>query len=219
MKLPDRNIQQEYWQQKRANYSVLKQRDLDVDKLIKEKEDLGKEINTDPLTKIYNRRLFENKIEELNNSRDVGVVFFDVDKFKDFNDKYDSHAEGDKVLKRIGQVMKDNCHTRLPSLYDQVRPFDYPFRIGGDEFALILTDIKSEDVAKVVNRITNSLKQESISLSSGFAVTSKDLSLKEALKKADHNMYQQKDAKKMVEAENKSKKNIIKKFLSKLLAP
>ena len=194
MTLP-KDIQLSHWQQKRVNYSDLKQKALDIENLKKQKAELDTEINLDPLTGLYNRRLFEKISEDLDDSPDVGVVIFDADNFKQINDNY-GHSKGDEVLQRIGQVIKDNCHTRLPSVDDQVRAFDYPFRIGGDEFALILIQIQPEDIPKVISRILNTLNQENISLSCGFAITSPDLTLKEAFVQADQNMYQYKRIKK-----------------------
>jgi diguanylate cyclase (GGDEF)-like protein len=193
MTLP-KDIQLSHWQQKRFNYSDIKQKALDLEKLKKQKAELDTEINLDSLTGLYNRRLFEKISEDLDNSPDVGLVIFDSDNFKQINDNY-GHTKGDEVLKRIADVIKSNCHTRLHSVDDQVRAFDYPFRIGGDEFALILIQIQLEDVSKVINRITDNLKQENISLSSGFAVTSKDMNFKQAFIQADQNMYQDKRAK------------------------
>lgn len=194
MTLP-KDIQLSHWQQKRVNYSDLKQKALDIEELKKQKAESDIEKNLDSLTGLYNRRYFEEISEDLDNSPDIGIVIFDADNFKQINDNY-GHNKGDEVLQRIGQVIKDNCHTRLPSVDDQVRAFDYPFRIGGDEFALILIQIQPEDVSKVIHRITNSLKQENISLSCGFAVTSKEMSLKQAFVQADQNMYQDKRTKK-----------------------
>jgi len=188
MTLP-KDIQLSQWQKKAVNFSELKQNSLNIEEIIRRKAELDKEVNIEPVTQIYNRRLFNKIVEELNYSPDIGVVIFDADNFKKINDNYGGHTKGDEVLKRIAQVIKENCHTSLPSVDDQIRDFDYPFRIGGDEFALLLIQIQPKDVAKVADRITDKLKQENISLSSGFAVTSKDLTLKEAYKKADQNMY------------------------------
>jgi diguanylate cyclase (GGDEF)-like protein len=189
-----KDIQLSQWQKKAANYSDLKQKVLDIEELKRQKAESDIEKNLDPLTGLYNRRLFEKISEDLDNIPDVGIVIFDTDNFKQINDNY-GHTQGDEVLKRIAQIMKDNCHTRLPSADDEVRPFDFPFRIGGDEFALILIQIQPEDVSKVINRITDNLKQENISLSSGFAVTSKDLNFKQAFIQADQNMYLDKQSK------------------------
>jgi len=189
-----KDIQLSQWQKKATNYSDLKQKVLGVEELKKQKAELDTEINLDSLTGLYNRRLFEKISEDLDKSSNVGLVVFDADNFKQINDNY-GHTKGDEVLKRIADVIKSNCHTRLPSVDDQVRAFDYPFRIGGDEFALILIQIQPEDVSKVINRITDNLKQENISLSSGFAVTSKDMNFKQAFVQADQNMYQDKQSK------------------------
>jgi diguanylate cyclase (GGDEF)-like protein len=193
-----KDIQLSQWQKKATNYSDLKQKVLDIEDLKKQKAELDTEINLDPLTGVYNRRLFEKISEDLNSSPNVGIAIFDADNFKQINDTY-GHDKGDEVLKRIAGIIKDNCHTRLPSVDDQVRAFDYPFRIGGDEFALILIQIQPEDVSKVINRIGNDFNKENLSVSMGYAVTSEDLNLKEAFVQADQNMYQYKRIKKTVD--------------------
>lgn len=192
-----REIQLSQWRKNAVNYSKLKRESqVTIDDLKKEKEELGHQLNIDPLTQIYNRRLFETMVGDLNTRRDVGIVIFDTDNFKEINDSQ-GHDKGDEILKKIAQIINENCHTRLPSTDDQVRAFDYPFRFGGDEFGLLLIEIQPKDVSKVVNRITEKLQQNNISVSSGFAVTSPNLTLREAFVQADQNMYQVKQSKKV----------------------
>jgi diguanylate cyclase (GGDEF)-like protein len=86
---------------------------------------------TDPLTGLYNRRLFAESFEkELNRARryglPLGIVLLDLHRFKDVNDKY-GHPRGDDVLRAVAAALQKALRTS-----------DSAFRIGGDEFALLL---------------------------------------------------------------------------------
>jgi len=102
--------------------------------IIIEYEDLKRlELNavTDPLTGLYNRRLFGEAFEkELNRARrysqPLGLVLLDLHRFKEVNDKH-GHPRGDEVLRAAAATLKK-----------ALRASDSAFRIGGDEFALLL---------------------------------------------------------------------------------
>jgi diguanylate cyclase (GGDEF)-like protein len=86
---------------------------------------------TDPLTGLYNRRLFSESFEkELNRARryghPMGLVILDLHRFKEVNDKH-GHPRGDEVLRAAASTLKKALRTS-----------DSAFRIGGDEFALLL---------------------------------------------------------------------------------
>ncbi len=84
----------------------------------------------DPLTGIANRGTFDRLRDLLKTSRSpVALLLIDVDEFKQINDSY-GHATGDMVLKKVAKLLQE-----------QFRSNDYPARIGGDEFAVIMTDI------------------------------------------------------------------------------
>lgn len=96
---------------------------------------------TDELTGLRNRRyLFETLSKELARAKRQGLVTsllsMDVDLFKSINDQY-GHPAGDKVLKRIAQIMQDN-----------LRAEDTVARVGGEEFALLLpnTDLSHAQI-------------------------------------------------------------------------
>src|SRR2546428_12153762 len=102
--------------------------------IIIEYEELKKlELNavTDPLTGLYNRRLFGESFEkELNRARrygqPLGLVILDLHRFKEVNDQH-GHPRGDDVLRAAAATLKKALRTS-----------DSAFRIGGDEFALLL---------------------------------------------------------------------------------
>ncbi len=95
---------------------------------------------TDELTGLYNRREI---IKRLNNElsvrklRELSLLIFDLDHFKDINDQY-GHQCGDQVLKTIGKLIKEN-----------LRPYDIPGRYGGDEFLVILPETNAENAVRV----------------------------------------------------------------------
>jgi diguanylate cyclase (GGDEF)-like protein len=100
----------------------------------------------DPLTRIGNRRAFTRRLaEEVHRAgrydQRFALVVLDVDGFKALNDRH-GHLAGDVALEAIGQVLRDT-----------LRRSDCAFRIGGDEFALILEETEEEEATQVVDRI------------------------------------------------------------------
>lgn len=144
---------------------------------------------TDPLTGLFGRRAFEERLEhDLALARRRGgaltIAYLDLDNFKTLNDLH-GHAEGDRVLRTIGKVLRENR-----------RGGDTAARLGGDEFALVFPDTDQPKAQIVIARLTRDLQRafESgpwrYSCSVG-AVTFQTApsSLKEALHAADVLMY------------------------------
>jgi len=101
---------------------------------------------TDPLTGLYNRRLFSETFEkELNRSRrygsPLGLVILDLHRFKEVNDKH-GHPRGDEVLRAAAATLKKALRTS-----------DSAFRIGGDEFALLLPQTDAEQALALSRRV------------------------------------------------------------------
>jgi diguanylate cyclase (GGDEF)-like protein len=101
---------------------------------------------TDPLTGLYNRRLFGETFEkELNRARryglPLGLVILDLHRFKEVNDKY-GHPRGDEVLRTAASTLKKTLRTS-----------DSAFRIGGDEFALLLPQTDAEQALALSRRV------------------------------------------------------------------
>ncbi len=117
--------------------------------ILMEYEELKKlQVNaaTDPLTGLYNRRLFEEYFEkELNRSRrydlSLALIVLDLHMFKDVNDQF-GHPRGDEVLRLAASTLRHSMRTS-----------DYAFRIGGDEFALLLPQADSEQAGTLGRRI------------------------------------------------------------------
>src|SRR5712664_2225448 len=101
---------------------------------------------TDPLTGLYNRRLFAETFEkELNRARrytqPLGLVTLDLHRFKEVNDKH-GHPRGDEVLRAAAVTLKKALRTS-----------DSAFRIGGDEFALLLPQTDSAQALALSRRV------------------------------------------------------------------
>ncbi|HDL86086.1 MAG TPA: diguanylate cyclase, partial [Candidatus Acetothermia bacterium] len=146
----------------------------------------------DPLTNVYNRRYFNQVIEqEIGRSKrydhPIGFLMIDVDRFKHINDTY-GHQTGDRVLQAVAEL-----------LVEQVRETDLVVRYGGDEFLVVLIETNGE-TESVTERIrmavgqrnqTNELVPFPVTLSIGSAHWTPKLNqtAEEILAKADRNMY------------------------------
>ncbi len=106
---------------------------------------------TDVLTELHNKRHFDKVLfEEFNRAKRMDKPFTlaiaDVDNFKQYNDLY-GHEAGDQALAKVGSVLRE---------YTQ-RAGDFAFRIGGEEFALILQSDpecdKSRDLQAIVSAV------------------------------------------------------------------
>jgi len=105
----------------------------------------------DPLTGLYNRRYFNEMLEyEVGRSgrhrHEFSVLMLDLDDFKDVNDTY-GHPRGDDVLRRLAEVMRLS-----------MRIGDLATRIGGDEFAIILTETGREGAKVVAEKLCAELR-------------------------------------------------------------
>ncbi len=150
----------------------------------------------DLLTKLPNRRLMEDRLgiaitQAKRDKQNVAVMFLDLDRFKWVNDTM-GHTMGDRLLQSVGQRLENT-----------LRSGDTLARFGGDEFALILPQIKRrEDAAIIAEKILGELKDPFkidehelyVSGSIGIAVYPEAGSSMEALiQSADTAMYSVKD--------------------------
>ena len=151
---------------------------------------------TDALTGLYNRRLFEEYFnKELNRSKRYGqqlaLVLMDLHRFKEVNDKY-GHLQGDQALQMAAAALRKT-----------VRASDYAFRIGGDEFALLLPQCDAEQCAVLSRRLRANYEaavqglslEVPLALDYGIAVYPEDGDQREALLRlADGRLYELKNA-------------------------
>jgi diguanylate cyclase (GGDEF)-like protein/putative nucleotidyltransferase with HDIG domain len=118
----------------------------------------------DPLTELFNHREFHEAVgRELERCRRHGgglaVVLFDLDGFKQVNDTR-GHAAGDRVLKGVADALADSA-----------RASDQAYRIGGDEFALLLPDTSGRDAISAAERAAEAMTavEDRIGVSYGVA--------------------------------------------------
>lgn len=145
----------------------------------------------DYLTTLYNgRKMYEVLQKLIKTKKMFTLIYLDVDEFKAVNDTY-GHTIGDELLKAIAHHIKAILHKE-----------DYAFRIGGDEFVMIiLSELNEQTIQNMIQTISTPimLNDESYlpKLSFGYAIFSKKEDTMEALiQEADQHMYEQKRSKK-----------------------
>lgn len=148
---------------------------------------LKKNAETDSLTGIMNRHAFEQICSTFKDPQNLIFLIVDVDDFKHINDTY-GHTSGDKILKIISK-----------KLVDAFRTTDYVARIGGDEFAVLITafhgnaNFTIRNKIKRLNRELSSIEDFGrISISVGASVSTNGFS-KDMVKKADIALYKTKN--------------------------
>ncbi len=145
----------------------------------------------DYLTGLGNRTSFEqdtNKSIAICERQDIGLVLimFDMNNFKQVNDTY-GHLDGDKVLRRFSQILKE-----------AVRTTDTVYRLGGDEFAALLQPASEESAAVVLRRVQHLVKHDrmltsyGIGSACGFAEYRKGDNLIALYERADRLLYKHK---------------------------
>ncbi|WP_279479215.1 GGDEF domain-containing protein [Aureimonas sp. SK2] len=113
--------------------------------------ELARVAGTDALTGLANRRMFDAALEAewqtaQERNKPFALLIIDVDRFKTCNDTY-GHAVGDVLLRSVGECLRRGL--RYPN--------DQLFRIGGEEFGVLLPDTESQDASKVAERLQSSV--------------------------------------------------------------
>jgi diguanylate cyclase (GGDEF)-like protein len=155
----------------------------------------------DGLTGLYNHRVFKERLEQEVNRRSrtgkpLSLIMLDIDHFKQFNDNY-GHQEGDAVLKELATVIKGQC---------RYTTMDMCFRYGGEEFAVLLSELDFAVAIKVAERIRRVVERYSFGIKNRFSGTALTVSLgvagltdgddlrpEELLKQADDALYRSKE--------------------------
>lgn len=155
---------------------------------------LNESARIDPLTNLLNRKALQEKVEEtiqlsVRYNFSFAILYIDIDGFKPVNDSY-GHSTGDKLLRMIG--------TRL---LKTVRSSDTVFRIGGDEFVILISQIdKRSDANLISEKILESLSDlfeigsEKINIGASIGISistpNNNENVDELLSKADFAMYE-----------------------------
>ena len=153
---------------------------------------------TDGLTQLNNRRAFKEQIDRLSaiairHQVSLGLILIDADYFKVINDSF-GHKVGDDVLKKLANIINAKCK----------RTEDMGFRIGGDEFALILYGVNEEKLAETCQAIVTevaslnlkvNIKKVNTSVSLGAILKSKKskISGESLVELADIYLYEAKE--------------------------
>jgi diguanylate cyclase (GGDEF)-like protein/PAS domain S-box-containing protein len=167
---------------------------LDITERKRSEEEIRILAISDTLTDLYNRRGFitlaEQQIKKANrNNKTLLLLFIDIDDLKVVNDRW-GHEEGDRLLIKSGNILKQTF-----------RKSDIIARIGGDEFAVLVSDAE-ESSEIILNRLNehigshnaNYSQQYYVSMSIGIAVydSANPISLDDLMSQADQLMYVQK---------------------------
>ncbi|WP_042347797.1 GGDEF domain-containing protein [Bacillus massiliigorillae] len=149
---------------------------------------------TDTMTKLSNRAAFEKEMthleENIQNYQSIGCIVIDLNYLKKANDTY-GHKEGDKLIVGLADCLRAACQHRVPC-----------YRIGGDEFAIILTNKSEAEIQQILNQIEEKVANQNksnfipIDYAWGYTIeiikTSKEVSVYTIFNEADTNMYTQK---------------------------
>lgn len=202
LRKPDDNLKVEYCSRTENAYMVLTvipvewHADGTVAVVMQVVQDIGQKVelenmaNTDSLTGLFNERYFSRVLNICEAKKMPFVLYYlDLDRFKPVNDTY-GHAMGDRLLKEISARLL-RC----------IRSRDYAFRIGGDEFALIVSaDMDEEQRSRMAERIQTMLsapiviegKVLSVGVSCGCACYPEDGDASQVRITADSRMYAEK---------------------------
>lgn len=168
----------------------------EIESLKAELEKTRQDARVDPLTGLFNRRVFETELGTLlysGNAGAVTLVMVDVDHFKKFNDTY-GHLMGDKVLQYVGKLLRDFCPEPMLAV-----------RYGGEEFAVIMPAMTASKSAELANALREKIqairiKQKksgevisSITASFGVAESRQEDSINTLIERADKALYSAKE--------------------------
>jgi len=143
----------------------------------------------DGLTGLLNHYQFNVVLERetsraLRTGRVLGLMFFDLDNFKAVNDSL-GHQAGDDVLRSIARILKARLRKGM----------DYPCRYGGDEFAVVVTEVEPAQLEHLATRVSAAVEEEfkgSLGLSIGLALLQDGEMPSSLLRRADQASYQAK---------------------------
>lgn len=191
-----RSVSQAAKDEKAMLDSLQDQVELRTIKLEQANQRLMKLASHDPLTGVKNRLTMESEVEKVidaykEHQKDFGLVMVDIDWFKKVNDKL-GHEYGDFVIKRFASLLEQH-----------VRESDQVYRIGGEEFVLLMNRISLEEVLNKMEQLREHIQSQDfeytgkhtlITASFGVFQSSrfKNFDFQEALRLADGALFQSK---------------------------
>ena len=112
---------------------------------------LEHQAQTDPLTGLYNHRAFHEHLRRAlasasRSHESVSILMLDIDDFKRVNDVY-GHGAGDEILRSLAETLKD-----------AVRTSDVVYRLGGEEFAVVITSRSAESAERLAHRLVERIE-------------------------------------------------------------
>lgn len=155
--------------------------------------ELTKQATRDPLTGAGNRGLFDENVKQLvelhhRNGQPCSLIMIDIDHFKDVNDTY-GHTRGDEVLIRL-----------VSRLNERLRKSDALYRIGGEEFAILLKDEQLDTATRLAETLRHHvedpalLDRMTITISPGVAELTDNSDGRSWVQRADQALYQAKNS-------------------------
>jgi len=178
-----------YWQDRIAKYrSNVKEIRDQLKRANVHAERMTKAAHQDALTGLGNRRAFDQNLLQLDASTDrpYALAILDLDHFKSINDKF-SHLVGDDVLRFVADILQEHC-----------RAADFVYRIGGEEFAILLPNATLQHAIIVCERIRKhigswdwvSIEPElSVTTSAGIAMSHEGRNTLDVFAIADARLY------------------------------
>ena len=159
-------------------------RDITVVRRLEEK--LKRLALIDGLTGLMNHYQFHSILDRetqraKRTARGMGVLFFDLDNFKTINDTR-GHQAGDDALRVVSRILKSRLRQGM----------DYPCRYGGDEFAVVVTEVDAPQLEHLAQRIMDSMQEyfkDQLGMSAGLAMLGANETPSALLRRADKASY------------------------------
>jgi diguanylate cyclase (GGDEF)-like protein len=148
---------------------------------------------TDKLTGVLNRSLLEDSLQHAiaqhqRTGVPIALIIFDVDDFKSINDTLGHHA-GDTVLAQLGELLKR-----------RIRSSDMAFRVGGEEFLLLLHNTDQDKCAEVAEKLRKEVGQiellpdRQVTISAGVCGLQQGMDVTTWMKSCDEKLYRAKES-------------------------
>ena len=134
----------------------------------------------DMLTGLYNRNRYIERLEAYKQVQDqqIGAIYIDLNGLKKVNDEQ-GHRAGDELIVRAAGT--------IAGIFAEDA-----YRVGGDEFVVILLDVSREDFARKTEQLRRQMQENSVDASIGGVWQASTENLEELLRRADENMYREK---------------------------